>query len=102
MYVSASLYEGLGMPVVEALYFGLPTLLSDTIIHREVSLNKAQYFKPMDFEGLGMMMVSNITTIRSKDYLLQEELKRMYDEEQTSLKYIEEVNCLAQRPERGG
>lgn len=102
MYVSASLYEGLGMPVVEALYFGLPTLLSDTIIHREVSLNKAQYFKPMDFEGLSMMMVSNITTIRSKDYLLQEELKRMYDEEQTSLKYIEEVNSLAQRPERGG
>lgn len=102
MYVSASLFEGLGMPVVEAMYFGLPTMLSDTIIHMEVSLNKAQYFKPMDFDGLGMMMVSNLKTNCSKDYFLQEKLKLMYDEEHTSLKYKEEVNSLANKSAFGG
>ena len=44
--------EGFGLPVVEALATGLPTLLSDTPTHREIAGDAAWYFPEGSPEGL--------------------------------------------------
>ncbi len=44
-YVSASYYEGFGLGVIEASNKGLPVLLRDIPVYREVSENKGLYFK---------------------------------------------------------
>ena len=54
-YISTSLFEGLGMPIVEAMYFDKNVTLSDIDFHREISYNKGYYFNPislMDFVKL--------------------------------------------------
>jgi glycosyltransferase involved in cell wall biosynthesis len=43
LFVLPSLFEGFGMPAVEALALGTPTLVSDLPVLREVTLNGARY-----------------------------------------------------------
>jgi glycosyltransferase involved in cell wall biosynthesis len=88
-YIAASLFEGLGMPVVEALHFNLPTYLSDTEIHREVSFNKAHYFEPTDWRSLAEMMINNCT---SADVVTS--VENRYSEANTSGRYISVINSL--------
>jgi glycosyltransferase involved in cell wall biosynthesis len=44
MCVMPSLFEGFGMPAVESMMMGKPTLVSGLPVLREVTLNSAQYF----------------------------------------------------------
>jgi glycosyltransferase involved in cell wall biosynthesis len=46
--VYPSLYEGFGLPVVEAQASGKPLLLSDIPVLREVSGGRARFFEPRD------------------------------------------------------
>lgn len=55
-FVSASLYEGFGLPGVEALGFGLPLLVSNTAVFNEIYDNAAIYFNPLDPEDIGEKM----------------------------------------------
>jgi glycosyltransferase involved in cell wall biosynthesis len=49
LFVLPSLFEGFGMPAVEALALGTPTLISDLPVLREVTLNGAFYIAdPLD------------------------------------------------------
>jgi len=43
-FIYPSLYEGFGIPPLEALYFDTPVLLSDIPAHREIYGNYAHYF----------------------------------------------------------
>lgn len=88
-YVAASLFEGLGMPVVEALHFNLPTYLSDTEIHREVSFNKAYYFPPNDW-----MQLANLMQGDSVSANLKEVIEKRYSEQNTSGLYVDLINEL--------
>ena len=45
--VSASLYEGYGLPVAEALSLGVPAVISDIPIFHEVAAGGALYFDPI-------------------------------------------------------
>jgi glycosyltransferase involved in cell wall biosynthesis len=49
LFVLPSLFEGFGMPAVEALALGAPTLVSDLPVLREVTLGSAHYIAdPLD------------------------------------------------------
>lgn len=50
--IQASLYEGYGLPIVEAAQYGLPLICSDIPIFREVSCGKADFFKVGDADDL--------------------------------------------------
>ena len=86
-YISASKYEGLGMPVVEALYFGLNSFLSDIEIHREVSFNSAQYFNCDDWKELANLMKHPVSN-KSVRNLVEER----YSALNTSDKYCKVFN----------
>lgn len=93
-YVSASLFEGLGMPVVEALYFGLPVILSDIDVHREISFNRAVYFAPqssLDLYKKVKGVLDGIIPIQPVD---RDSIEERYSSNNTSLKYIEVINSL--------
>lgn len=46
IFVSPSIYEGFGMPTIEALALGLPVVVSDIEVFREVGGNLVTYFDP--------------------------------------------------------
>jgi len=52
--VFPSIYEGFGLPPLEALACGTPVVVSDIPVHREVLGNSAIYFDPGDPESLGI------------------------------------------------
>lgn len=51
-YVSASRYEGFGLPVLEAMAAGTPAVVSDLMSHREVGEDAAVYFPAEDVGAL--------------------------------------------------
>jgi len=59
LFALPSLFEGFGMPAVEALALGAPTLVSDLPVLREVTLNKAHYVEhPRDEHELADRMLA--------------------------------------------
>jgi len=52
VFVYPSLYEGFGIPPLEAMACGVPVIVSDIPPHREVSGDAAIFFDPADHEAL--------------------------------------------------
>ena len=48
MYVSTSLSEGFGLPLLECMKYGVPMLLSDIKVYREIAQDSAIYYVPLD------------------------------------------------------
>ena len=78
------------MPVVEAMSFGLPVLLSDIPPHREVSLDKGEYFEPEDAEGLCAKMLN--MSFEKKHY--SEEVRDLFSDGNTAARYVELINSM--------
>ena len=51
-YVSASLYEGFGLTLLEAMACGAPVLASDIAAHREVAGDDALFFDPLSEQSI--------------------------------------------------
>lgn len=52
LFVSASIYEGFGLPVIEAINSDLPVLISDIPVYREITGGLAEYFPYRDSDAL--------------------------------------------------
>ena len=89
-YISASKFEGFGMPVAEAMSFGLPVLLSDIPPHREVSQNKGEFFSPTDVNSLASKML-NMTFDRRDD---AKDIQTAYADDKTSAIYVDLINRM--------
>jgi len=55
--IDATLATGFSLPALEAMMIGLPLLMSDTEVFREVGADAADYFDPKDPADLGRAMV---------------------------------------------
>lgn len=53
VFVYPSLYEGFGLPIIEALTNGCPVACSDLPVFREVALDQVTYFDPYDADAIG-------------------------------------------------
>lgn len=88
-YISATLFEGLGMPIVEAMYFGLPCIVSDIEVVKEVTAGRAMYFNALDVDELANCMKLVDTHKRLQQIGIIED---MYSEKNTVRKYVGLVN----------
>jgi alpha-1,3-rhamnosyl/mannosyltransferase len=55
-FIDASFAAGFGLPALEAMLAGLPVLLADTPIFREVAGDAVRYFDPHDAQSLARLM----------------------------------------------
>jgi glycosyltransferase involved in cell wall biosynthesis len=92
IFISSTLFEGLGMPIVEALYFNAPTLVSAIEVCREVTLNKVLYFDPTSFEEIIQILEKHNYNVPKPN--IQNEVIEMFSEKNTSQKYIDIVNRI--------
>lgn len=56
MLVSPSLYEGFGLPPLEAMAAGTPALISDIPVHREIFGAAAAYCDPLSVADIAVML----------------------------------------------
>ena len=56
VYVMPSFYEGFGMPIIEAMYKGLPIIASNIDVFTELAGNKISYFEVNDHKDLASKM----------------------------------------------
>lgn len=59
-FVSTSIYEGFGIPIIEAMYCKSPIILSDCSTHVEIAKGYAIFFKKKDFEDLKLVLENNL------------------------------------------
>lgn len=91
-YISASFFEGLGMPIVEAMYFNLPVILSDLPIMHEVSMERGLYFNPQNSKELAEIMLCVQSKKENVDY--RKNIEEVFSEKNTSQKYVELINSF--------
>jgi glycosyltransferase involved in cell wall biosynthesis len=71
-YVSTSLIEGFGLPVLEAAYFGAPVACSDIRVYREILGESACYFDPNNIdEIIQCLLISTATRLAPKQDMKQ-------------------------------
>lgn len=92
-FVSLTLFEGLGMPIVEAMYFNLPMVLSDLEIFKEIAdVDCAVFVQPFDIEATAkaMLDIADRTEMVNTSSLVQER----FSQEKTSERYIQILNTF--------
>ena len=80
LFVMPSIYEGFGIPILEAARYQKPILLSNIKVFKEITLNKSIYFNPYDISDISRKIVyvlqnykeqkrlKNITKLVNKKY----------------------------------
>ncbi|MCX6761907.1 MAG: glycosyltransferase family 1 protein [Candidatus Moranbacteria bacterium] len=91
-----SLYEGFGIPILEAFSVGLPAVISDIPSHREIAGDAALYFAPNDSADLAQKLLQLLSEDDSKNQSLgkeQEQLK-LFSWAKTAEKMLEIFESL--------
>lgn len=95
-YVLPSLYEGFGLPVLEAMQYGCPVITSSVSSLPEAGGKAALYVDPGNVEDIAKKMMQLITDEKLRDALIVKgnEQVKMFSWEKTAretLKVLEEV-----------
>ncbi len=78
-FVYPSLYEGFGIPVIEAFACNCPVILSDRSSFPEVGQDAALYFNPDDKENIAFQIEKVIENADLRAELIQKGRKRLQD-----------------------
>lgn len=71
LFVFPSLYEGFGMPILEAMACGVPVACSDTSSLPEVAGKAATYFDPRDEDALSDALKNLLTNASARRLLVE-------------------------------
>ena len=94
LFVMPSLYEGFGMPILEAMASGTPVVASDIPVLKEVGAEYAQYANPHDAQSFADAITHTLTTQRPDRKKLQENVRR-YSWEENVQKIINKTKELS-------
>ncbi len=92
VFVSPSVYEGFGMPTIEALALGLPVVISNIQVFHEVGGDLATYFDPHDPKDIAEKLTHALANPASPD---AEKVRAQLDPflwENIYKKFIEDLN----------
>lgn len=76
LFVFPSLYEGFGLPPLEAMACGTPVIASNKTSIPEVLMNGAYYINPMDINNMSNAIIKVLEDKSLKDKLIQNGIKR--------------------------
>jgi glycosyltransferase involved in cell wall biosynthesis len=95
-YVQPSLYEGFGMPLLEAMYFETPVIASDIAAIPEVAGDAAVYFDPYDAEDMAEKISRVIDDEKLREELVDRGTQRLnkYSWEDSAYKLIRYLEQL--------
>lgn len=79
LFVYPSLYEGFGLPILEAFKAQCPMLLSDTPCFREIAADAAVYFSPSDIDDLVETLANTLGNTDLKARLIRNGAQRLLD-----------------------
>ena len=77
LFVFPSLYEGFGIPVLEAFYCACPLVCSDTSSLPEIAVDGACYFDPYSEDSIKNVISQVLNDINIRDKLVQNGTKRL-------------------------
>ena len=77
VFIFPSLYEGFGLPVLEAMACGLPVVTSNLTSLPEIGGEAAIYVNPHDAGDIGEKLYQTITDLRLRHDLLTKGFKRV-------------------------
>jgi alpha-1,3-rhamnosyl/mannosyltransferase len=72
LFVFPSLYEGFGMPILEAMQYGIPTIISDIPAFHEVANDAALYFEASSPSALAKQISAVLTDAALRDRLARD------------------------------
>lgn len=75
LFVTASRYEGFGMPVLEAMSYGAPCAISDIPVFKEVAQDAALYFDPEKPEDISKILAKGLTDKKVRSQLADKSAK---------------------------
>jgi len=90
LFVFPSLFEGFGLPPLEAVSLGCPVVLSDIPILREIFGEAGFYFNPYSEEDLARAILTVISDEKLRSELLEKQKERlkMFDKNKIIEQYI--------------
>jgi glycosyltransferase involved in cell wall biosynthesis len=90
-FVYPSLYEGFGIPVVEAFKFGCPVICSNTSSFPEIAEDAAEYFDPKDIDSITEAIENVIQNPKRRTELINKgrAQAQKYSAERTALETLE-------------
>ena len=71
LFLFPSFYEGYGMPIIEAMQFGIPVAISNTNIHKEVAGDAAMYFNPSDPNDIARNIEAILSSVSLQKKLIR-------------------------------
>jgi glycosyltransferase involved in cell wall biosynthesis len=77
IFIFPSLYEGFGMPVLEAMACGCPVIASDIEVLKEVGNDAVLFFKTDDFKDLVKKIKKILENQKLKEQMIQKGFKRV-------------------------
>ncbi len=78
-FIFPTLYEGFGIPVIQALACGLPTAVSDIKVMKEICHDSVVYFNPYSKDDIACAMYNIAVNNESRHDLLEKGFKRAKD-----------------------
>ncbi len=79
VFLYPTLYEGFGLPVVEAMASGVPVITSNTSALKEIGAGYADLVNPLDVEGMARAIIQCLTDEDHRASLRKLGLRRAHD-----------------------
>ena len=99
LFIFPSLFEGFGLPVLEAMYKGLPVICSDSSSIPEGGGKAALYFNPREPKELAMQLEKLIHSGTLREEMVRKSLEQVnsFKMEQMVEKTLECINSLGRK-----
>jgi glycosyltransferase involved in cell wall biosynthesis len=79
LFVFPSVYEGFGIPILEAMAAQCPMVISDLPVFREITENQSLYFNPNNAESIATEIWNVLNSSVEQKRLIDYGVKRVRD-----------------------
>jgi glycosyltransferase involved in cell wall biosynthesis len=79
LVIFPSLYEGFGIPILEAMASGKPMVLSDIPVFKEITQNKCIYFSPNNIDSMSDAIELGLISSDIRDIIIKYGYSRVQD-----------------------